>query len=288
LKSPEARLGYIDSHAHFWDTGRLPYPWLSEFPAIGAVHGPKELFSESGSDGPDGIVFVQAECDRARWLEEVEWVEALAALEPRIAGIVAHAPMDAGPGTLAAVNRLAPKPLVRGVRHLIQGETNPAFCLRAEFLAGVRELGRRNLTFDICCRHHQLPAVIELVRRCPETSFVLDHGGKPAIARGELDPWREHIARLAAQPNLVCKLSGLVTEAGPGGWSTDDLRPYAAHLFASFGPDRLLYGSDWPVVKLAGGYRLWLEGARQLVSDLAGDKVGAVLGGNARRVYRLP
>jgi L-fuconolactonase len=288
LSTRDSIVDFVDSHVHFWDTGLLDYPWLSEFPGIAGRHTPEELGNEAGASTPGRIVFVQAECDRKRWLDEVEWVEALAAREPRIAGIVAHAPMDGGPGTLAAIERLAGKPLVRGARHLIQGEPDPLFCIRPEFLAGVRELGRRGLTFDICCRHSQLPAVIELVRRCPQTVFILDHGGKPAIERGGLNPWREHIAALAAEPNLVCKLSGLVTEARRGGWCLDDLRPYAAHLLASFGPGRILFGSDWPVAKLACGYLLWLEGARQLVSDLAPRDIRAVFSDNARRVYRLP
>ena len=287
MRSPDPGLRPVDSHAHFWDTGRMGYPWLADFPAISGPHTPRDLLAEAVPCVPDSIVFVQAECERSRWLEEVEWVESLAAAEPRIGGIVAHAPMDAGPATLAAINRLAARPLVRGVRHLIQGEANPVFCLRPEFLAGIRELGRRNLTFDICCTHGQLPAVIELVRRCPETLFILDHGGKPAIGCEAADAWKGHIARLAAEPNLHCKLSGLGTEAPGGRWSVGDLQPYADHLLSCFGAGRVLFGSDWPVVKLAGGYRLWLEGARQLLSHLAEDEIRAVFRENARRVYRL-
>ncbi len=288
MTPPARHPGYVDSHAHFWDTSRLAYPWLAGEPRIAARHGPEDLEAEAGADAPDSIVFVQAECDRARWLEEVEWVETLALRDPRIAAIVAHAPMDAGDETVAALSVLASRPLVRGVRHLIQGEPDPGFCLRPGFLAGVRRLAGLGLSFDICCTSGQLPSVIELVRRCPETSFVLDHAGKPGIGRRELDPWRGAISRIASEPNVVCKLSGLVTEAGPGAWSTEDLRPFVSHLLASFGPGRLLFGSDWPVVKLAAGYALWLEGARKLVSHLDPRAVRAIFNDNARHAYRIP
>jgi L-fuconolactonase len=284
---PAPHPGYVDSHAHFWDPERLGYPWLDDEPRIARRHGPDDLLAEAGEDAPGGIVFVQAECDRSRWLEEVEWVEALALGEPRIQAIVAHAPMDACNATAEALSTLSSKPLVRGVRHLIQGEADPGFCLRPEFLAGVRRLPGHGLSFDICCTSGQLPSVIELIRRCPETAFVLDHAGKPGIGRRELDPWRGHISRIAAEPNVVCKFSGLVTEARPGAWSLEDLRPYVLHLLASFGPGRLLFGSDWPVVKLASGYARWLDAARNLLSHLDPQAVRAIFNDNARRTYRI-
>jgi len=277
-----------DSHVHFWDPGLMPYPWLAGEPKIAARHSPETLAIEAGTVMPARIVFVQAECARDRWLDEVRWVESLATAGPRIAGIVAHAPMDAGAELSGILAELKRHPLVRGVRHLIQGEADPHFCTRAVFVAGVQELGHHGLTFDLCCRHHQLAGVIELVRRCPQTSFILDHAGKPAIARRELDPWRGEIVALAALPNVVCKFSGLVTETGPAGWTVDDLRPYTEHLLATFGPARLLFGSDWPVVKLAASYAGWLDAAQTLLSSLSPGERTAIFNHNAARVYRLP
>jgi L-fuconolactonase len=277
---------FVDSHVHFWDQGRLPYPWLAAEPKLGAPHTPAALAAEAGADRPARMVFVQAECARDRWLDEVRWVESLAATEPRIAGIVAHVAVDAGAELPRLLAELGAHPRVRGVRHLIQGEADPQFCTRAAFVAGVQELGRRGLSFDLCCRHHQLTAVVELVRLCPQTRFVLDHAGKPAIARRELDPWRDQISALAALPNVDCKFSGLITEAAPG-WTPADLRPYADHLLATFGPARLLFGSDWPVVKLAGSYPAWLETARALLSALSPAERDAIFSSNANRVYRL-
>jgi L-fuconolactonase len=278
------RSGYIDAHVHFWDRAVLPYPWLDEVPAIAGRHTPAELVAEAGTDAPAKIVFV--ECG-APWRAEVDWVERLAAAEPRIAAIVAKCAVNEGPATVAALAELKRHPLVRGVRHLIQHEPDPDFCARPEFIAGVQAVGAAGLSFDVCCFHHQLPAVVRLVRACPGTAFILDHFGKPGIRAGLLDPWRTHLAELAALPNVDCKLSGLITEADPVVWQAADLQPYVAHAREVFGPGRLLFGGDWPVVKLAGSYVRWLDTARGLVSHWSPADQTALFHENARRVYRL-
>jgi L-fuconolactonase len=275
---------FIDAHVHFWDRGTLPYPWLDELPAIAGRHTPAELVAEAGECFPEKIVFV--ECG-APGREEVAWVEQLAATEPRIAGIVAHCRMDEGAGTEARVAELAGRPLVRGVRHLIQHEPDPNFCARPEFIAGVRAVGAAGLSFDVCCFHHQLAAVVRLVRACPGTRFVLDHLGKPGIRAGLLEPWRAHVRELAALPNVDAKLSGLITEADHAAWQPAQLQPYVEHALATFGPSRLLFGGDWPVAKLAGSYPRWLATARALVASLAPAEQEAIFRQNARRVYRL-
>ena len=278
---------YIDSHVHFWDPARLNYAWLAEVPSIQTTHTPQRLDSELGAARPERLVFVQADCDAAQSLDEVAWIEQLAEREARIGGIVAHARMDAGAETLAHLDRLAQRPLVRGVRHLIQGEKESGFCVRPEFVTGVQALASRGLSFDLCCRSHQLPDVAELVRRCPEVSFVLDHAGKPPIAGGDLRAWEHDIGTVAASPNVVCKVSGLVTEADHATWTPPQLRPVVERVRECFGPSRMLFGSDWPVVKLAGGYVRWLDVARELLSALPAPDLDAVFHGNARRVYRL-
>lgn len=275
---------FIDTHVHFWDRGHLPYPWLDELPAIAGRHTPAEFRVETGANPPGKIVFV--ECG-APWLEEVQWVEQLAAAEPRIAGIVAKCMVNEGATTLARLAELKKHPLVRGVRHLIQHEPDPDFCTRPEFIAGVRALGAADLSFDLCCFHHQLPAVVRLVRACPETRFILDHFGKPGIRAGLLDPWRAHIDELAALPNLDCKLSGLITEADHDAWQPADLKPFVHHVLAAFGPDRLMFGGDWPVAKLAGSYVRWLDTARELVSHLPAPAQDAIFRVTALRAYRL-
>lgn len=283
-------LDLVDTHVHFWDPQRLPYAWLKELPAIDELHLPADLRAAAGGRLPRQMVFVECDVDRARAMDEVAWVESLAAGDlggASVAGIVAFAPVDRGAQTLAALDALAARPLLRGVRHLIQGQSDPGFCVRPEFVAGVRACAARGLSFDLCIKHHQLAPVVELVRACPDTSFVLNHAGKPDIKGGLLDPWRAGISALAALPNVVCKLSGLVTEADWTAWTVDVLRPYTDHLLATFGPGRLMFGGDWPVVNLAGGYGRWWEAATALLEPLAPAERAAIFAGNARRVYRL-
>lgn len=264
----------------------MPCPWLVEVPPISGRHTPIELRGEAGAFMPQQLVFVQAGSEPPA--AEVAWVEELAADEPRIAAIVAFTPVDRGGETATALRSLRERPLVRGVRHLLQGETDPGFPTRLEFVAGVRLLGELGLSFDLCIRHHQLPVVTELVRACPGTSFILDHLGKPAIRGGELDPWRDQIARLAELPNVSCKLSGLVAEADPDRWTVDGLAPYAQQALAAFGPERLMFGSDWPVVKLGSGYADWVRAAQTLLKALPPAARAAIFADTARRVYRLP
>jgi L-fuconolactonase len=275
---------YIDAHMHFWDQAVLhPYTWLHEVPAIAHRHVPETIQAEAGADLPEKIVFV--ECG-APWLDEVKWVERLASREPRLAGMVAKIAINAGPQTTADIDELRGHSLVHGVRHHFEHEALD-YCARPAFIAGVRQLAAAGLSFDVCCQHPQLPAVIELVRSCPQVDFILDHGGKPGIRAGLLDPWREHIRTLAALPNVVCKLSGLVTEADHRQWTPGQLRPYVTHLLETFGPARLLFGGDWPVVKLACGYRRWLELAREFTAHLTPSAQAAIFHGNATRIYRL-
>ena len=276
-------MNFIDSHMHFWDRSLMPYTWLHEVPSIWERHTFDNLRAEAGADLPEKIVFVEA---GAPWLDELKWVEQLATAEPRIRGIVAKMTINAGAQTTADIAQLRGHPLVRGVRHHFEHD-GLDYCRQPEFIAGVRQLAPANLSFDICCKHPQLLAVIELVRSCPEVKFILDHAGKPGIRAGLLDPWREHVQTLAGFPNIVCKFSGLVTEADQQHWTATQLQPYVAHLLATFGPARLLFGGDWPVAKLASGYTRWLDTARDLIAHLSPADQTAIFHENAARVYRV-
>jgi L-fuconolactonase len=284
---PVIEHAFVDAHVHYWDPARLRYPWLAAEPSIAAAHLPAQLRAEAG-ETLGSVVFVQAECDRGQWLDEVSWAEALSREDARLAAFVAFAPMDRGPDTIAALDALRRRPLVRGVRHLLQDEADPAACHRPAFVAGVRGAGDRGLSFDLCVRHGQLPGVLELVRACPNTRFILDHAGKPDVRGAQLDPWRAHIEDLAGRPNVVCKISGLITEASRASWEPDHLRPFVDHLVECFGPERLLFGSDWPVVKLAATYQRWRSAAAALVEHLPESARRSIFVDTARRTYRLP
>jgi len=277
-------MGFVDSHLHFWDQeGLTGYTWLHEVPSIQHRHDPAAIRAEAGADLPDKIVFVEA---GGPALGEVRWVTELAAREPRIRGIVAKLLVDAGVQTTRDIAELKGYPLVRGVRHHFE-HAGIDYCARPEFVRGVREAAAAGFSFDICCKHPQMPAVLALVQQCPEVSFILDHGGKPGIRAGLLDPWREYLRQLAGFPNVVCKLSGLVTEADHRNWTEAQLEPYVEHLLATFGPGRLLFGGDWPVAKLACDYVRWLRLAEKFTRHLSPAQQIAIFRENAERVYRI-
>jgi L-fuconolactonase len=283
----DARLTFVDAHVHFWDGARISYPWLAHVPTIAGPHTPVELAAAVGARLPTQIVFVEAGAAPEHARDEVLWVEELLVREPRIAAIVAGVAVDRGDETEFALAALAKHPRVRGVRDLVQAHPEPDFCTRPAFVAGVRRVGAHGFSFDLCATHAQLRACTELVRACPETSFILDHAGKPDIRHGVRDPWRADITALAELPNVVCKLSGLVTEADPATWTPAVLQPYVDHLLSCFGPKRLLFGSDWPVVNLAANYQRWLDTVLDFLAPLSPDERNAVLSENARRIYRL-
>ena len=278
---------FTDTHVHFWDPAVFVYPWLVQHPDLARRHSPPELDGEMPGATPARMVFVQAECLENQAPAEVRWVAEMAASDQRIAAIIAHCRMEDSAACAERLAELRQHPLVRGVRHLIQGQDDPDFCVRPNFVAGVRQCGAVELLFEICCSADQLANVIRLVRRCPDTRFVLDHAGKPDIRSGRFDPWRTQIDALASLPNLVCKLSALVTQASHDGWQIADLRPYWNHLVSAFGPQRLLFGSDWPVVKLASSYCRWLETATELAATLPPLDRTAIFHGNASRIYQF-
>ena len=275
----------VDSHVHFWAPEERAYPWLRDVPALNGRRTPAELAAAAGAVEIAQIVFVQCGCADAA--EEVRWVEALAERDPRIAGIVAHAPLEAGDAVAAELERLAARPRVKGVRRLLQDEADDAFCLRPDFVRAVRRLGALGLVCDLCIYHRQLGAVVELVRACPEVSFVLDHAGKPGIRAGLTEPWRAQLTELARAENVVCKLSGLATEAEHATWTEAQVRPYAAHVLDCFGAGRLLFGSDWPVSTLATGYGRWVAAVEGWTAGCSEAERRAIFAENARRVYRL-
>jgi L-fuconolactonase len=277
---------FVDAHVHFWDGARLPYPWLAAVPAIAGPHTLAELAPEAGARAPREIVFVESAVAPERALDEVRWVASFAGA-PVVAAIVAQVAVDRGAETEAALAALVAEARVRGVRHNLQDYPDAEHCLRPAFVEGVRQVGARGWTFDLCVRNTQLAACATLARACPETTFVLDHAGKPDIRGGRLDPWRADLAALAGLPNVVCKLSGLVTEADPATWTPAVLRPYVEHLLSCFGPGRLLFGSDWPVVNLAADYGRWLDTALDFLAPLSQNERDAIMADNARRIYRF-
>jgi L-fuconolactonase len=281
------RFPIVDTHLHLWDLGRLRYPWLAAVPALNRSHLIADYRAACGPVAVAKMVFLQCDCDPAQFLAECDWVTAVAHEDPRIRGIVPWSPLERGEAALPALERLAANPLVKGVRRLIQSEPDLEFCLRPDFVRGVKLLPRFGFTFDLCINHRQLANTIRLVRQCPEVTFVLDHIAKPDIKAGVIDPWRSELRELAAMPNVWCKLSGLATEADHARWTAADLRPYIDHVMTCFGPDRVLFGGDWPVSTLATDYPRWVQTVDEALAGCTPDELHRVYVRNAEKFYRV-
>ncbi|HWK37052.1 amidohydrolase family protein [Sphingomonas sp.] len=275
----------VDSHAHFWDVDRIDYPWIE----AGSPFDRSFLLTDYQRVSADvpvtRMVFVECDAHPRCSIAEAEWVAGLATIDSRIQAIVARVPLLADDAA-ARLDAVAAMPLVRGVRDNIQGHA-PGFALQEAFVAGVRQVGERGLHFELCLKHDQLAETIALVRRCPDVRFVLDHCAKPGIAAGLRDPWQAQIAEMASLPNVVCKISGLVTEADWSGWQAEDVLWYARVAAQAFGAERILFGSDWPVNEVAGGYLRWFRLAEQLAAEWDQRDRDRFFRANAERIYRL-
>ncbi|WPO97948.1 amidohydrolase family protein [Pseudomonas sp. HR96] len=277
----------VDAHVHYYDPAQLDYPWLDNVPAIKGTYTPADFVTASRGVAVDKQVFVEVDVAPGQELAEARFVEGLARLEPRIQGIVASAAIERGDAVNAELDRLQDIGLLRGVRRLIQYHPAADYCLQPAFVEGVQQLGRRGLSFDICIRHGQLASATELVRRCPDVQFVLDHIAKPAIAAGLREPWWQQMHDIAALPNVVCKVTGVVTEADPQRWTLEQIRPYIEHSIECFGFDRVLFASDWPVLNLASAYPAWVAIMDELLGGCSASERQRFYRDNAIATYRL-
>jgi L-fuconolactonase len=278
----------VDTHVHFWDIHHLRYPWLGDVPSLNRTFLPADYDSACHPVAVDKMVFVQCECDPAQYLDEVAWVSELAGHDPRIQGMVPWAPLEKGLAVLPELERLAKNPLIRGIRRIIQFESDPGFCLRPDFIAGVKLLPRFGWTFDICISHVQLANTIRFVEQCPDVRFVLDHIGKPDIKGGKFEPWAGELGELAKFRNVHCKVSSLATEADHANWTLDDLRPYVDRVFECFGFERTMFAGDWPVSGQAATYPRCVETLQQLTAGASETDLRRLFRDNALAFCSLP
>ncbi len=277
----------VDAHHHVWDLGVRDQPWIFG-PGLAPLRRSfllADLQSEIRHTGVTATVLVQT----VTVAEET--VELLAAAEDGdlVGAVVGWTDLTA-PGVadeLARLRSLRGGAFLRGVRHQVQAEPDPDWLTRPEVLRGLRAVAAAGLVHDLVLLPHQLPSATRAAQAVPGLTFVLDHLGKPPIASGRLEPWARRVRALAALPNTVCKLSGMVTEADPRSWTVDDLRPYADTVIDAFGPRRLMFGSDWPVCTLAARYGDVLAATRELIAPLSASEREEVWSGTARRVYGI-
>ena len=268
----------VDAHQHFWRIDATWHEWpQADLPTICRDFLPLDLAPALRGCGIDGTVLVQSQPVDA----DTDWMLQLAERGPTILGVVGWVDM-AAPDAPAHIATLARHAKLKGLRPMLQNL--PAeWILQPAVQAAVQAMVAHGLVFDALIRPLHLPAIATLTERYPELAIVVDHGAKPDIAAGDLDGWAADLATLAQRPNVACKISGLVTEAGAG-WSPADLRPFVQHILAVFGPERVLWGSDWPVLLLQSDYAAWHAMAQAMVPETQRD---AVFGGNAARLYRL-
>lgn len=273
----------IDAHHHLWRYSPAEYGWIDDaMQRLRRDFLPLDMQTECTAADVDATVAVQAR----QTMEETHWLLELAHQYRFIAGVVGWAPIAAAEFP-QVLEELCADSKLKGLRHVLQDEPDDAYALGDDFQRGLTALAGTGLVYDILIYECQLPMAIRLVDRHPNQMFVLDHLAKPKIASGEISPWRENLRDLAKRPNVMCKVSGLATEADWQGCSLRDLEPYLENALECFGPQRLLAGSDWPVCTVATTYRRWWGLLRQWVSALSTAEQESILGANAVSVYRL-
>ncbi|WP_446041507.1 amidohydrolase family protein [Streptomyces sp. SID1121] len=277
----------VDAHHHLWDLSVRDQDWITG-PALAPLRRDftlTDLEPEARAAGVTATVVVQT----VTVAEETPEFLAIADASDLVAGVVGWTDLTAPDvaDTLAALRALPGGDRLVGIRHQVQGEPDPEWLLRPDVQRGLAAVAAEGLVYDLVVQVSQLPAATKAAELLPGLTFVLDHLGKPPIASGAIQPWADHVEALAARPNTVCKLSGMVTEASWDSWTPNGLRPYADIVLTAFGPTRLMFGSDWPVSRLAASYAEVLDAARTVTDGLTEAERTEVFSTTARRVYGL-
>ncbi|MBZ4190532.1 amidohydrolase family protein [Niabella beijingensis] len=275
----------IDAHLHLWDIKRLRYPWLETVPALQRDFLPADYQAAAAGTPVEALVVVQGECLPERYREEVLFIQEQVHTDTRIQALVAYAPVEDERLLEEALQFFSTIPLVKGVRRMY--DEAPSLCIQPSFIKGLHRLAACGYSFDISVKPHALPDTISMIVQCPQTPFVLDHLGKPDIRNRAFDTYRKHIDALSALENVTAKISGLVTEAHWQNWTAETLRPYIDYAIDKFGFQRLMFGSDYPVVLLAATYDKWLTTVHDAVRGCTPEEEAALFYGTAKRVYRL-
>lgn len=273
----------IDSHQHFWKYEPTKHAWIDDnMASIRRDFLPSDLKKVYTENEIDGCVAVQAD----QTLAETDFLLDLAENNDFIKGVVGWADLRAE-NVEETLEKYASHKKLIGWRHIVQGELDPNFLLRPEFIRGISYLEKYDYTYDILVYPHQLGAVLEFVKQFPNQKFVIDHIAKPYIKNGFYEGWAILMEAIAQYENVYCKLSGMITEADYSSWTADQLHPYLHHVLEIFGSDRLMFGSDWPVCLVAGGYSDVKKVVTDFISTLGQNDQTMIMGENAVAFYRL-
>lgn len=273
----------LDSHVHFWNYDPVKHTWINdEMKAIRRSFGPEDAKQLFDPYKIEGCVAVQADTTDS----ETDFLCALAAKHRLIKGVVGWTDLQAS-DVSSTLEKYSQNPMIKGFREIMQGAPDEQFLTNKLFLEGVGRLNAFHFTYDILIFHHQLPSAIRFADQFPDQPFMLDHIAKPDIKNGEWKKWKEDIREMAKNPNIYCKVSGMITEADMQRWTNNDILPYLEIVAEFFGTDRLCYGSDWPVALLAGQYGQVLEVINEFLNQVSNTEKEKILFHNTNRFYNL-
>lgn len=278
-------LKIIDTHQHLWDTSNLEYPWLDGFDLLKQQYTPEDYRKAIEDINVVKSVHVEGDPAETHVVQEVEWLTEIAKKDGMISAIAAAAPLEK-PNVETVLEKLAAFDLVVGIRRMAWHNPDNEFYASPELINGVKLLEKYNLSFELCAKHDQLSAAIELVKATPNVIHVINHCGGPNIKEGEFEPWATHMRNLAGFENVHCKVSGIVTMASED-WTDEELKPYIQHLVEVFGFERLMFGSDWPVCTLAAEYNGWLSALLSVIENASYTEKDQFFYQNALEFYRI-
>jgi predicted TIM-barrel fold metal-dependent hydrolase len=299
-KPKEQVFPIIDTHQHLWDLQKFRLPWLKGQNKLNKSFLPEDYRKAAAELANDSskvnvpparvvkTVYMEVDVTPAQQQAEAEYVTAICkrGKTPMVAAVISGRP--ASEGFARYIGRFKNSPYIKGVRQVLHGPQTPAgYCLDRNFIRGIRLLGELGMSFDLCMRPAELGDAAKLVDACPDTRFILDHCGNANVQAKDRTQWKKDMAALGKRKNLVCKVSGIVASAKPGAWSADDLAPIVNHTLDSFGPDRVLFGGDWPVCTLAASLAQWVTALRTIVRQRKAQEQRKLFHDNAVRVYRL-
>jgi L-fuconolactonase len=292
----------IDCHQHLWDIKRFKLSWIEPGTLLGRSYVMKDYVAAIEGTGIQNAVYMEVDVDPAQQLDEAHYVVEICKYfkTPTIAGVVSGRPASDGFQDYVAL--LKKSPYIKGIRQVLHGEGTPAgYCLQKDFVRGIQHLGENGLSFDLCLRPKELADGVALAKQCPGTRFIVDHcgnadvktffkAGDPRLTDAKPDhdaaAWKRDIESLAAQKNVICKISGIIARV-PKEWSAEDLAPIVNHCLDSFGPDRVIFGSDWPVCLLGAPLKEWVAALREIIAERLPEVRQKLLFGNAKAFYGL-
>jgi predicted TIM-barrel fold metal-dependent hydrolase len=284
-----AMLPIVDTHQHLWDLKKFRLPWLREGDVFNKSHLMSDYLKATAGLNVVKTIYMEVDVAPEQQTEEAQYVIGLCqrADTPMVAAVISGRP--ASEAFPKYMNQFKDSAYIKGVRQVLHVEsTPPGYCLDEKFIKGIQHLGGLGKSFDLCMRGKELLDAAKLIEACPDTRFILDHCGNPDVQAKDRSAWEKDIAEVAKRKNVVCKVSGIVASAAPGTWTADDLAPIVNHTLEVFGPDRVMFGGDWPVCTKTATYQQWLAALKTIIADRKDAEQRKLFYDNAVRIYGLP